>query len=44
MNVPLDTDHEDQLGLVRNVERAVLLANTGKADLLALSITEFLDI
>lgn len=44
INIPLDTDNENQLGLVWNVERAVLLADAGKTDLLALSITVFLNI
>lgn len=42
--VPLDTDDEDQLGLLRNVELAALLGDTSKADLLALSIAVLLDV
>lgn len=43
-NIPLDTDNEDQLGLVSNVEATLLLAQTSKADLLALSIAVLLDV
>lgn len=43
-NLPLDTDQEDQLGLGRDVERAVLLGNARKTDLLALGITVLLDV
>jgi hypothetical protein len=41
---PLDADHEDELGFSGDIVRAFLLANAGKADLFALSITVFLDV
>jgi len=44
LDLPLDTDNEDQLLLSWDVERVVLLGNTGKTNLLALSITVFLDV
>jgi len=40
----LDADDEDQLGLSGDVERAILLGNAGKADLLALGIAVLLDV
>jgi hypothetical protein len=40
----LDADQEDQLGLSRDVEGAVLLGNASKADLLTLGITVLLDV
>lgn len=40
----LDTDNEDKLGLVSNVEVTLLASNAGKADLLALSIAVLLDV
>ena len=40
----LDTEHEDKLGLVLDVEAAVLSAQTGKSDFLALSIPILLDV
>jgi hypothetical protein len=43
-NLPLDTDQEDQLGLGRDVEGALLLGNAGKTDLLALGIPVLLDV
>jgi hypothetical protein len=43
-DVPLDADDEDQLGLSGDVERAILLGNAGKADLLALGIAVLLDV
>lgn len=44
MNIPLDTDNEDQLGLLGNVEGTGLAALASKADLLALSIAVLLDV
>jgi hypothetical protein len=40
----LDTDNEGELGLSGDVERALLLGDTLKADLLALCITVLLDV
>lgn len=40
----LDADQEDQLALSRDVEGAILLGSTSKADLLALSIAVLLDV
>jgi len=40
----LDADDEDQLGLGRDVEGAVLLGNAGEANLLTLSITVLLNV
>lgn len=40
----LDADDEDQLGLGRDVERAILLGSAGEADLLALGVTVLLDV
>lgn len=37
-HLPLDTDNEDQLGLSWDVERTILLGETSKTDLLALSL------
>lgn len=44
LNIPLDTDDEDQLGLLGHVEFAGLLGNTSQADLLALRIAVLLDV
>jgi hypothetical protein len=43
-DLPLDTDQEDQLGLGRDVESALLLGSAGKANLLALGFTVLLDV
>jgi hypothetical protein len=43
-NIPLDTDNEDQLGLVINVEVTLLTGSAGQADLLTLSIAVLLDV
>jgi hypothetical protein len=43
-DIPLDADDEDQLGLSRDVEGAILLGNAGKADLLALGVAVLLDV
>lgn len=43
-DIPLDTDNEDQLGLVLNVEVALLAGSAGQADLLTLSIAVLLDV
>jgi len=40
----LDTDNEDQLGLILNVEVTLLAGNTVEADLLALSVAVLLDV
>jgi hypothetical protein len=42
--LPLDTDNEDQLLLSWDIERTILFGNTGKADLLTLLVTVFLDV
>ena len=44
MNIPLDSDNEDQLLLSRDVEAALLLGDTVEANLLALCITVLLDV
>jgi hypothetical protein len=44
INIPLDTDNEDQLGLVINVEVTLLAGSAGQADLLTLSIAVLLDV
>jgi hypothetical protein len=41
---PLDSENEDKLGLLINEEAALLLAHTGKSDLLTLGITVLLDV
>jgi hypothetical protein len=43
-DIPLDTDNEDQLGLVINVEVTLLAGSAGQADLLTLSIAVLLDV
>jgi hypothetical protein len=43
-SLPLDANNEDNLGLSRDVEGALLLGLTGKADLLALSLAVLLDV
>ena len=40
----LDTDNEDQLGLILDVEVALLAGSAGQADLLTLSIAVLLDV
>jgi hypothetical protein len=42
--LPLDTDNEDQLGLLRNVEVTLLASNASQTDLLALGIAVLLDV
>jgi hypothetical protein len=42
--IPLDTDNEDQLGLVIDVEVTLLAGSAGQADLLTLSIAVLLDV
>ena len=42
--LPLDADDEDQLGLGRDVEGAILLGGARKADLLALVVAVLLDV
>lgn len=44
VSLPLDTDDEDQLGLVRDVEVTLLTGNTSKADLLTLIVAVLLDV
>ena len=39
--LPLETDDKHQLGLVRDIERALLLAQAGEANLLTLRIAIF---
>ena len=43
-NSPLDTDNEDKLRLVRDVEVALLAGDTTETDLLTLSIAVLLDV
>ena len=43
-SLPLDTDNKDQLLLGGNVERTILLGQTGKANLLTLLVTVLLDV
>lgn len=43
-NIPLDTDNEDQLGLIINVEVALLAGSAGQADLLTLCVAVLLDV
>jgi hypothetical protein len=40
----LNTDNEDKLGLIGNVEVTLLASNAGKADLLTLTIAVLLDV
>ena len=44
VSLPLDTDNEDQLGLVRDVEVTLLTGNASKADLLTLIVAVLLDV
>lgn len=44
MDSPLDSENENELGLLINEEAALLLAHTSKADLLTLGIAVLLDI
>jgi hypothetical protein len=44
VDLPLDTDNEDQLLLSWDVEGVILLRNTGKTNLLTLCITVLLDV
>lgn len=44
IDIPLDTDNEDQLGLVIDVEVTLLAGSAGQADLLTLSIAVLLDV
>ena len=44
MGVPFDADDKDELGLVEDVEGAILLAEAGETDFLALSIAVLFDI
>lgn len=44
VNIPLDTDNEDKLVLSWNVVGTILLGETSKTDLLALSIAVLLDV
>ena len=41
---PLDTDNKDKLGLVRDVEVALLAGDTAETDLLTLSIAVLPDV
>jgi hypothetical protein len=43
-DLPLDTDNEDQLGLVVNVEVALSTGSAGQADLLTLSVAVLLNV
>jgi cyanophycinase-like exopeptidase len=42
--LPLDSDDEDKLGLLLDIEATLLLAQASESDLLALSVAVFLDI
>jgi len=44
IDIPLDTDNENQFSLSRYVGTATLLGNTSKADLLALRVPVLLDV
>ena len=44
MNIPLDTDNEDKLVLSWDVVGTILLGETSKTDLLALSIAVLLNV
>jgi hypothetical protein len=44
VSLPLDTDHEDQFLLSRDVERTILLGQTLKADLLTLLVAVLLNV
>lgn len=44
MSLPLDTDNEDQLGLILNVEVTLLAGSAGETDLLTLRIAVLLDV
>ena len=44
IDIPLDADNEDDLGLGRDVVRAGLLSLTSKADLLTLLVAVLLDV
>ena len=44
VSLPLDTDNEGQLGLVRDVEVTLLTGNASKADLLTLIVAVLLDV
>lgn len=44
VDLPLDTDNEDELGLGVDVEVTLLASDTGKTDLLALCVTVLLDV
>lgn len=44
INIPLDTDNKSKLGLVLNVEVALLTGDATKTDLLTLSIAVLLDV
>ncbi len=44
VSLPLDSDNEDELGLLINVEATLLLAQASEPDLLALRVAVFLDI
>lgn len=43
-NIPLDTDDESKLRLVRDVEVALLAGSASQTDTLTLSITVLLDV
>lgn len=43
-NLPLDTDNEDKLRLVRDVEVALLAGDTTETDLLTLSVAVLLNV
>ena len=44
MDIPLDADDEDQFGLRRDIGLAIVLGDTGKADLLPLGIAVLLHV
>ena len=43
-NIPLDTNNENQLGLIVNVEVALLASDASQTDLLTLSVTVLLHV
>lgn len=43
-DIPLDTDNEDELGLIVNVEVTLLAGSAGQADLLTLSVAVLLNV
>jgi hypothetical protein len=44
VNIPLNADDEDQLGLTRDIGLAAILGGPGKTDLVTLGIAVLLDV